>query len=53
MSDKKQSAGKKRQIRIETLRDMIKPKHGYRIATVEPIIGKDGKVLPCQWDLLL
>ena len=35
----------KRRVRIETLREMIKPTHGYRITTVDPVIIKDGKVL--------
>jgi len=39
------SGDRKKHIRVETLREMIKPKHGYRIATVDPIIVKDRKVL--------
>jgi 8-oxo-dGTP diphosphatase len=35
----------KRTIRIETLREMLKPRHGYRITTVDPVIVKDGRVL--------
>jgi 8-oxo-dGTP diphosphatase len=36
---------KPRKITIQTLREMIKPRHSYRITTVDPIIVKDGKVL--------
>jgi 8-oxo-dGTP diphosphatase len=35
----------KKRISIQTLREMVKPKHGYRIATVDPVIIRDGKVL--------
>ena len=35
----------KRKITIQTLREMMKPKHGYRITTVDPVIVKSGKVL--------
>jgi 8-oxo-dGTP diphosphatase len=34
-----------KKITIETLREMIKPRHGYRITTVDPVIVKEGKVL--------
>jgi 8-oxo-dGTP diphosphatase len=34
-----------KKIKIETLRDMVKPRHQYRITTVDPVIIKDGKVL--------
>ncbi len=47
MNNKKRhvpSEGKKR-ITIQTLREMIKPKHGYRVATVDPVIVRDNKVL--------
>jgi 8-oxo-dGTP diphosphatase len=37
--------GKKKVIRIDTLRELIKPTHGYRITTVDPVIVRDGKVL--------
>ena len=36
---------KTRKITITTLREMIKPRHGYRITTVDPVIVRDGKVL--------
>jgi 8-oxo-dGTP diphosphatase len=32
-------------IRMETLREMIKPKHKYRIVTVDSVILKENKVL--------
>ncbi len=35
----------KKKITIETLREMIKPKHGYSISTVDAVIIKEGKVL--------
>jgi 8-oxo-dGTP diphosphatase len=34
-----------RKIKIETLREMIEPRHGYRITTVDPVIVREGKVL--------
>ena len=34
-----------RKIRIETLREMVKPRHGYRITTVDPVIIRSGRVL--------
>ena len=34
-----------RKVRIQTLREMVKPTHGYRITTVDPVIVKDGRVL--------
>ena len=36
---------KRKMLRIRTLRDMIKPRHGYRITTVDPVIIRDGRVL--------
>ena len=35
----------KKRITIQTLREMIKPTHGYRIATVDPVIVDGSKVL--------
>ena len=34
-----------RKITIQMLREMIKPRHGYRITTVDPVIVKGGRVL--------
>lgn len=45
MDKKEMTPEEKRKLKIQTLREMIKPKHGYRIATVDPIIIQDRKVL--------
>ena len=34
-----------KRIKIQTLREMIKPTHGYRITTVDPVIIRKGMVL--------
>jgi 8-oxo-dGTP diphosphatase len=34
-----------RKITITSLREMIEPRHGYRITTVDPVIIRDGRVL--------
>lgn len=44
-NDDRPSGGRKRRITIQTLREMIKPRHGYRISTVDPVIVRGREVL--------
>lgn len=37
--------GRPGRLRIQTLREMIEPRHDYRITTVDPVIVRSGKVL--------
>jgi 8-oxo-dGTP diphosphatase len=36
---------RKIRVRIQTLREMVKPRHGYRITAVDPVIVRGGMVL--------